>query len=230
MRVAALILVAAVTAVCADFLDDFESYTPGQDPDESFNWMREPTGGHVLVVEQGENQVVQAFFPDSAYIGYVCSGAGFWDDGSVAMDFSATGSGMLMNVFCRMQITTGDLYVGGVVVFLQPFTYAYIAYVNPMGEYELLYNGYGPTVTPDTWVNVKLLAEGEDPVTLTLFANGQQMGQATDTQYRLGAGLSGFAFLFEGDTPLIHADNFQVLLGPQGLIPSAWGTLKGLFL
>ena len=117
---AVLALFAALAA--GDFLDDFESYSPGDDPGDSYHWTAEPTGGHVLVTEHGDGQVVQAFFPDSAFIAYICQGAGIWDNGSVSMDFSPSGGGTMVNVSSRMQLLSGDTYIGGVCVIFHPFT------------------------------------------------------------------------------------------------------------
>jgi len=229
MKNALFLLVAFSGLVQGDFFDDFQSYQPGQGPESSGNWVREENGGYVLVTAQGENQVVEAFFPDSTYLGYLCTAAGFWADGSVSMDFSPDGTGSLVNVLARMQITTGEAYVGGVIVFLQPFTYAYIGYVNVAGDYELLYSDFGPTITPGTWVSVGLTAENIDPVTLTLHINGQQAAQVLDQTYLLGSGLSGFAMLFEGGMPSILADDFQVVLTPQGLETMTFGAIKAVF-
>lgn len=229
MKTAALLLVILSGHLFGDFFDDFQSYQPGQDPGSSGNWIREEYGGYVLVASQGENQVIEAFFPDSTYLGYLCSAAGFWADGSVSMDFSPDGTGSLVNVLARLQITTGEAYVGGVIVFLQPFTYAYIGYVNTTGDYELLYSNFGPTITPGTWVNVGLTVENSDPVLLTLHLNGQQAAQVTDPVYRLGSGLSGFAMIYEGEIPSIFADDFQVVLSAQGLEIMTFGAIKAVF-
>lgn len=228
VKLTGLLLLVLSGIMTGDFLDDFESYSPGQGPESSGNWLREESGGYALVTEQGDNQVIEAFFPDSSYIGYLCTAAGFWGDGSVSMDFSPDGTGSLVNVLARLQITTGEAYVAGVIVFLQPFTYSYIGYISITGEYELLHSGFGPTVTPGSWVNVGLTLQGVSPVTLTLHINGQQAAQAVDSQYNLGAGLSGFALLYEAETPVILCDNFSAVLGPQALIPSTFGAIKAL--
>ncbi len=230
MKLAGLVLMVLTGLVFGDFLDDFESYTPGDDPESSGNWTREETGGYTLVTEQGGDQVIEAFFPDSAYIGYLCTAAGFWDNGSVSMDFNPNGTGSLANVVARLQITTGEAYVGGVIVFLQPFSYAYIGYVSVTGDYELLYSGYGPTVTPDDWVNVRLTLQnvGSD-VELTLNIDGEQTAQIVDSQYRLGGGLSGFALFYQEEIPSILADNFQVILAPQTLRAATFGAIKAVF-
>ncbi len=229
MKNTVLLLIALSGLVWADFVDDFQSYQPGQGPESSGNWIREESGGYALVTSQGENQVIEAFFPDSTYLGYLCSAAGFWTDGSVSMEFSPDGTGSLVNVLARMQITTGEAYVGGVIVFLQPFTYAYIGYVNTTGDYELLYSNFGPTLTPGTWVNVGLTVENIDPVVLTLYINGQQAAQVLDPVYRLGSGLSGFAMIYEGDVPSILADDFQVVLSAQALETTTFGAIKAVF-
>lgn len=229
MRMLSLTVLIAVGLTTADFLDDFESYTPGQDPDTHFNWTREPAGGHVLVAAQGDNQVVEAFFTDSAYIAYLCPGAGFWEDGSVSMDFSPSGNGSFVNVFARMQLLTGEGYVGGVVMTLQPFTFSYIGYIDLTGGYELLHYGYGPSVPPGEWFNLRLELEGQDPVILTLFADDQEIAQAVDSQYLLGPGLSGFALLYEMETPTVFADNFHVVLSPQAMVSATFGSIKAMF-
>lgn len=229
MKLTGLLLMALAGLVQGDFLDDFESYSPGQSPESSGNWFREESGGYTLVTALAGNQVIEAFFPDSSYIGYLCSAAGFWGDGSVSMDFAPDGTGSLVNVLARMQVMTGEAYVAGVIVFLQPFTYSYIGYINVMGDYELLYSDFGPSVAPGAWVNVRLTLEGSSPVTLTLHINDQQAAQVVDSQYNLGAGLSGFALLYQGMAPTIFCDNFHVVLGPQALTSATFGAIKALF-
>lgn len=225
------LVIIALTAGFAsgDFLDDFESYAPGDDPDISYSWEREPSGGQFLVTTQGENQILEAFFPDSAHIAYLCSGAGFWDNGSVEMDFSPNGTGSFVNVIARMQLLSGEAYVGGVTVFLGSLTYAYIASINISGEYELLYSDLGPIIAPGSWTNIRLHLEGDDPVALTLFIDDQQVAKVFDSQYCLETGLSGFAVFYEDELPTILADNFQVILAPQSLHAVTFAALKAFF-
>lgn len=213
----------------ADFFDDFESYTIGEDPAVSSDWEREPTGGYALVTGQGENQVLQAFFPDSAFIGYLCQGAGFWEDGSVSMDFSPIGNGSYSSVFARMQLITGEAYAGGVTMYIQPISFAYIAYVNALGDYEILYSDMGPGIVPGNWANIRLQVEGTDPVTLTLYTNGEQAAQVTDYVHCLDSGLSGFALFYQNSLPQMYADNFQVTLSPQSLQTVTFAAVKALF-
>ncbi|MBN2587207.1 MAG: hypothetical protein JXR55_07930 [Candidatus Fermentibacteraceae bacterium] len=229
MRIAALALAMMTGLGLGDFLDDFESYSPGEDPDISPDWSREPGGGYVLVAENGGNQVIEAFFPDSAYIGYLCDGADIWGDGSVSMDVSVTGSGTLMTVIARLQLFSGEAYVGGLIVWFQPFTYAYIGHVSMTGEYELLYSGTGPTMTPGTWSNVRLELEGENPVTLALYLDDQPAAQVQDSTYNLGPGLSGFALIYDSAVPSVLADNFEVVLAPQAMEAMTFGALKAAF-
>lgn len=221
------LIVAAVSA--GDFLDDFESYAVGEDPADSPDWSREPSGGYVLVADDSGDKVTESYFPDSTFTGYLCEGAGFWDDGSVSMDFNVTGSGALVNVLARMQLMTGDAYAGGVIVWLQPFTFAYIARISITGEYEILFQGGGPSMTPDTWVDVELEVTGNDPVTLTLYCNDQLTGQVQDSLYLLGSGLSGFAYVYEDQAPTIRSDDFQVVLIPQSLEEMTFGGIKATF-
>lgn len=230
MRLIIVMIIAAAGFASADFLDDFESYSQGEDPEVSPDWDREPSGGYTNVIGQGENQVLKAFFPDSAYIGYLCQGAGFWTDGSVSMDFSPIGNGSFSNVFARMQLMTGEAYVGGVTLYIQPISYAYIAYVNVSGDYELLYSGMGPGIIPGNWVNVKLEVEGTDPVTLTLYTNGVQAAQVTDTVHCLDSGLSGFALFYEASSPQqMYSDNFEVVFSPQSLQAMTFAAVKAVF-
>lgn len=229
MKNAALFLVVLSGLVRGDFFDDFQSYQPGQGPESSGNWIREESGGYAVVTSQGEDLVVESLFTDSTYIGYLCSAAGFWSDGTVSMDFSPDGTGSLANVLARMQIATGETYVGGVLVFLQPFTYAYIGYVNLSGEYELLYSDFGPTLVPGDWVNVGLTVENADPVVLTLAIDGGQVAQVADSTYLLGSGLCGFAMNYEGEVPVISGDDFQVVLSVQGLVNDTFGAIKAVF-
>lgn len=231
MKNAVLLVMAFAALAAGDFFDDFQSYQPGQGPESSGNWIREESGGYAVVTSQGGDLVVESLFTDSTYIGYLCSAAGFWNDGEVSMDFSPDGTGSLANVLARMQIATGETYIGGVVVFLQPFTYEYIGYVNLSGEYELLYSDFGPTLIPGDWVSVGLSVENTDPVILTLFINGEQTAQVADSTYLLGSGLCGFAMNYEGgvEVPTIFGDDFLVVLGAQGLETATFGAIKAVF-
>jgi hypothetical protein len=230
MDTALLILMILGSVAAADFLDDFESYTPGQDPEASGDWTRDPFGGHAWVVDQEGDQVLEAAFEDSLMIGYICTAAGFWDDGSVSMSFSPDGDGSFCSVVSRLQITTGETYAGGIMVTMQPFTYGFITYINAQGEYELLWSGFGPIVMPGDWVDVELAVSGNGPAELVLMCNGEQAGSASDSVYDLAAGLSGFAFMYQETEPAILADDFEVVLDPVGLSPCTFGRIKTLFL
>ncbi len=57
MRIAAMALAMMTGLALGDFLEDFESFSPGQDPDVSPDWSREPSGGCVLVAENGGKKI-----------------------------------------------------------------------------------------------------------------------------------------------------------------------------
>lgn len=229
MRFAAVLAALIAALAAGDFFDDFESYSVGDDPGDSPDWSREPAGGYVLVADDGGDQVIEAHFPDSAFVGYLCDGAGFWDDGSVSIEFSVTGSGVMVNVFSRMQLMTGETYVGGLIVWLQPFTFVYIAHVSVTGEYEILFQDGGPSMPPGTWADIRLEAAGSDPVTLTLYCKDQMAGQVEDSVHVLGSGLSGFACIYDDQVPTILADDFRVTETPQALLQGTFGAVKASF-
>ncbi len=222
-----LLLIAGMSL--GDFSDDFESYSAGQDPDISPNWTREPSGGSVLVVQEAGNKLVQSDFQDSTYIGYLCTGAGLWQDGSVSMRFRASGNGSLMNVLARMQISGGESYVGGIVTIFQPVTTAYIAHVSVTGDYEILGSYSGPSMPPGTWVEIRLELAGTGPSVLSLYCNDQLMGQVSDSTYDLAQGFCGFALLYQNSLPTIGADDFSVALDPQYLAMKTFAAIKRVF-
>ncbi len=227
-KVTVLVLVCFGMAA-ADFSDDFESFSPGDDISSSLNWDKAPVGGEAVVIEQSDNKCVNAVFSDSSFIGYVCTAAGFWADGSVAMDFSPSGTGSFANVYARLNILSGDAYAAGLTVFMGTFTYQYIAYITSEGTYELLYSSIGPQVSSGEWANVKLQVEGTNPVTLTLYINDEQVAQVVDTDYLLQEGICGFALYYEGDEPSILMDNFEVIANPLSLAETSFGALKAIF-
>jgi hypothetical protein len=183
----------------------------------------------VEVVQEASNKLVQSDFQDSTYIGYLCVGAGLWRDGSVSMSFRVSGNGSLMNVLARMQLTGGEAYVGGIVTIFQPITTAYIAYVDATGSYEILGSYSGPSMTSDTWVNIRLELEGSDPAVLSLYCDDQLMGQVSDSTYDLGQGFSGFALIYQNALPSIGADDFSVVLNPQYLAMKTFAAIKRVF-
>ncbi len=213
----------------ADFSDDFESFSPGDDISSSPSWDKAPVGGDAVVIEQSGNNCVNAVFSDSSFIGYVCTAAGIWKNGSVAMDFSPSGAGSFSNVYARLNPVSSDAYAAGLTVFMGTLTYQYIAYIKSEGNYEVLYSGMGPQISPGEWANVKLQVEGADPVTLTLYINGEQAAQAVDTNYLLQEGICGFALYYEGDEPSILMDNFEVIANPLSLAETSFGALKAMF-
>ncbi len=229
MKTTLMIIAAVAFTAMGDFTDDFQSYTPGDHLESSPNWDKEPDGGYVQIAEQGSNNVIEAVFPDSAFIGYICTAAGFWADGSVEMDFAPEGTGSFSNVYARLDIMAGGSYAAGLTVFFGSLTYAYIAYVNAEGEYELLYSDLGPILTPGSWANIRLHTEGTDPVALTLFIDNEQVTKVYDTTHLLGNGLSGFAMFYDDQQPAMLADNFQVITSGQSLIPTTLGSIKAMF-
>ena len=152
MRFLHLPLVLLAASASADFTDDFEAYTPGQDPEASGNWLRAEYGGHALVALQGGDQVLEAAFEDSLVVGYVCTAAGTWDDGSVGMSFSPDGDGAYCCVLARM-VETGEAYAGGVVTVMQPFT-------APPTDTLTLYRGAHPDYARGlSWTDTLATAE-----------------------------------------------------------------------
>lgn len=224
-RVLPLILLAASAA--ADFTDDFESYTPGQDPGSSGDWLRSGYGGHAWVVSQGGDQVLEAAFEDSLLVGYVCTAADTWDDGTVGMSFSPEGDGAYCCVIARM-VESGEAYAGGLVTVMQPFTTAFLAYVNASGDFELLWSGFGPFVQQGEWVDVEMVLEGSEDVSLALYCDGDLAGTAADAVYGLGPGLSGFAMLRDTEeaVPGVSADDFEVVTAPSSLESCTFARIK----
>ncbi|MDM7991705.1 MAG: hypothetical protein QUS11_00150 [Candidatus Fermentibacter sp.] len=226
-RLLPLVLLAASAA--ADFSDDFESYTPGQDPEASGDWLRSEYGGHAWVASLGGGQVLEAAFEDSLAVGYVCTAAGDWDDGSVGMSFSPDGDGAYCCVLARM-VTSGETYAGGLVTVMQPVTTAFLAYVNASGDFEVLWSGFGPFVSQGEWVDLEMTLEGSTDVVLTLYCDGSLAGTATDAVHALGPGLSGFAMLRDPEevVPGVSADDFEVVLDPSSLESRTFAQIKRL--
>lgn len=227
MRFLHLPLVLLAASASADFTDDFEAYTPGQDPEASGNWLRAEYGGHALVALQGGDQVLEAAFEDSLVVGYVCTAAGTWDDGSVGMSFSPDGDGAYCCVLARM-VETGEAYAGGVVTVMQPFTTAFLAYVNASGDFEVLWSGMGPFVSQGEWVDVQMTIAGSDEVLISLSCDGSPAGTAADAVHALGPGLSGFAVLRdpEEELPAVSADDFEVVLDQSSLESCTFARIK----
>jgi hypothetical protein len=227
MRFMLLPLVLLAAQVAADFTDDFESYTPGQDPEASGNWLRTELGGHAWVASQGGDRILEAAFEDSLVVGYVCTAAGDWDDGSVGMSFSPEGDGAYCCVLARM-VGSGETYAGGLFTVMQPVTTAFLAYVNASGDFEVLWSGFGPFVSHGEWIDVEMTLEGSTDVVLTLYCDGSLAGTATDGTYGLGSGLSGFAMLRdpEESVPGVSADDFEVVLDPSYLESRTFAQIK----
>ncbi len=225
------ILVAMVLSglVFADFTDDFESYSPGDDIEASSNWEKQPDGGQCLVVQNGTGNAAEACFNDSTFIGYVCTAADFWADGSVAMDISPQGAGSFSGVYARLNVMGGGSYTAGLTIFSGSYTYAYIAYANSEGGYDLLYSEPGPEITPGSSVNVKLDVEGNDPVVLSLFIDGEKVVSINDNTYLLDEGICGFVMFYNEEEPEIIIDNFEVTERQQSLRSLTFGALKALF-
>ncbi len=215
--------------VFANFTDDFESYAPGDDIESSTNWERNLDSGQCLVVENGTGNAAQAFFNDSTFIGYACTAAGFWADGSVGMDLSPQGVGSFSGVYARMDIMNGGSYTAGVTIVYGSSTYAYIAYANSEGGYDLLYSEAGPEITPGSSANVKLDVYGNDPVTLSLYIDGVRTAKIYDSTYLLDEGICGFVMFYNEEEPEITIDNFEVTASPQSFQSLTFGALKALF-
>lgn len=98
------------------------------------------------------------------------------------------------------------------------------------GEPIVLYNGSAPTVSPDTWHNLKFSTEGTDPVTLTVYLNDSQIAQIDDHTYLVGEGKAQIFTFYNSTEPTLWADDYDVDdFDDNAIQTTSLGAIKTLF-
>jgi hypothetical protein len=225
--VSLFIIPAIVFAV--SFTDNFESYTPGDDLDNSPYWVRADTSDCLVVINDGGNNVVETVWTDRSGISYICPGSGIWSVGTVGIDFEYTGSDAILGLIARGNRATSECYMAGVFTLPSKAAYSMILYVNSLGKHTVLNMGYISTLSENTWYSLSFEISGTDPVSLTLNLDGSPYSTCKDSTYLLSPGWSGLGIGKENAPPTFRLDNFHVDDGATTLRACTFAGIKALF-
>lgn len=215
--------------LAADFPDNFDSYTPGDDLDQSAAWFRYDPGGNLFVADDGGNNIVESLWNSYDYIVYTCFGSLIWSNGAVSADIKFNGSESTFGFMSRMNTSTGECYVGGIYPVYPPVGATVIGYVNENGDYTTLAEDYFYPLNEDIWYNVSFEVTGNNPVTLRVSVNGTVNSDVQDSVYDLGAGMAGLGGGYENTEPMFYVDNFNVDDYSTALSRISFGAIKAIF-
>ncbi|MCK4816285.1 hypothetical protein KA005_10995 [bacterium] len=215
--------------IAADFIDDFESYTPGDDLGDALYWLRLDPGGNLVAADDGGNGIVETVWNSYNYMAYVCLGSLVWSDGEISADVKFTGTEAVIGLLSRINGLTGECYIGGIYTVYPPIGATVIAYVNANGDFTILSNDYLYPLYTDTWYNVSFEVTGNGPVNLKVSIDGTVNSNIQDNTHNLDIGMAGLGGSYEGAAPMFYIDNFNVTDFSADLAGTTFGAIKALF-
>ncbi len=227
-----LLLLCLIPAMlfAADFpLEDFSSYSIGDDIDDSADWDRDDEGEYFLVAEYGGDNVLvlDNYATNGLYAGYSCDGAGVWLDGIVNMDYRFSGDDSYFALSAR---AFNDVaYIGGIQSIAAPIAMAFIAIIDGTGSYTTLSTAALTNVYTNTWHSLSFGISGTDPVNMALYLNGTEVTSHSDSTYLYPEGWGGFGAAYEYDITYIYADNFSINDYSVAVEETTFGQIKALF-
>ena len=227
-----LLLLCLIPAMlfAADFpLEDFSSYSIGDDIDDSADWDRDDEGEYFLIEEySGDNVLVlDNYATNGLYAGYSCDGGGVWLDGLVNMDFRFSGDDSYFALTTR---AFNDVaYIAGIKIIAAPIAMAFTAIIDGSGSYTELSTAALSNVSANTWHSLSFEISGTDPVDLTLYLNGTEVTSHSDPTYLYPAGWAGFGAAYEYDIAYIYADNFSINDYSVAVEETTFGEIKAMF-
>jgi len=213
----------------ADFFDDFESYTPGDDLADSADWYSIDPSGDLIVTEEGSNTIVESLWNGYDDVTYACLGAADWSDGMVSADLMFRGEDVMYGLPVRMNSSTGECYMGCLYAIYPPYGSTLIMHIDENGVQTILDSDPFHSQSPDTWYHVSFEVTGNDPVSLKFSVNGTMYSEFQDDTYKLGPGLSGLWGFSGGILEGFYADDFDVDDYSAAMASTTFGAIKALF-
>ena len=104
--------------VAASFSDDFESYTPPVDLDNSAYWLHLDPSGNLNVAEESGNNIVETVWNSNTAVAYLCLGSLIWMDGEISTDMRFTGDNLIIGLMSRIDIASGEYFPSSYVVII----------------------------------------------------------------------------------------------------------------
>jgi len=229
MKAVPILMILPCTLLAADFFDNFESLSQGDNLDSSYYWLQLDPGGSRIPSDEAGDMFTEPVWNGYNYFGYVCLGSAIWSDGAVSADIKFTGSEAPLGFLARADAVTGEAYMGGIYPVLPPIGATVIAYVDSAGGYEILTNDFLYPLSADTWYNVSFEITGSGPVNLELSVNGTVNSSFQDGTHDLGPGACGIGGVFETTAPMFYIDDFNVDDFNTAMARTTFGAIKALF-
>jgi len=237
IRITSILLLLSVTSIIAGaaiFSDDFESYNPGMDLDDTANWTHFDAPGSLIVVEEGANNYVS----HTDITTYTFDTPGILTDSEISFDFRFTGDWSLGSAAFRLNVAENKGYIVSVCHNI-PGTpghgdYVRVGFANGTTHQWQAENIFylDDYFDDGVWYHLDAMIYGFDPIMFkfTLDGNIDESGEVvTALPAELADGKSGLAThdFYVGD---VHFDNFQVNDAPDTAIKSAsLGSIKASF-
>ncbi len=227
-----LLLLCLIPAMlfAADFpLEDFSSYSVGDDIGDNADWDRDDEGEYFRVAEySGDNVLVlDNYATNGLYAGYSCDGASIWLDGVVNMDYRFSGDDSYFALSARA--FNDQAYIAGIQIIAAPIAMAFTAIIDGSGNYTELSWDALDNVSANTWHSLSFEISGTDPVILTLYLNGNEVTTHSDSTYLYQVGWAGFGAAYENDITYIYADNYSINDYSVAVEETTFGEIKAMF-
>ncbi|MEN8208415.1 MAG: hypothetical protein ABFR50_04100 [Candidatus Fermentibacteria bacterium] len=229
MKMILMLCIVPGILAAASFSDDFESYIPPIDLGNSVSWLHLPGTGNLLVTEESGNNIVETVWNGYNAFAYLCLGSVTWLDGEISSDVRFNGDSLIIGLASRLDVSTGEGYLGGIYPLFIPFGATVIAQIDSNGNYTILTSDLFFPMEEDTWYNISFQVTGTDPVNLQLSIDGTVNSSCTDYTYLIGEGLSGLGGSFESSEPVLCYDNFSVVDYASALTSGTFGEIKAIF-
>lgn len=223
------VLILPAALVSANFFDNFDFYSPGDDLDNSPFWIKPDSCGNLIVSDDGGNMIVETVWNNYYSLAYFCSGSGMVSEGVIEAGMKFTGMETSCGLLARINESTGESYFGSIYSAYLVIGVTVISYIDENGNCTTLVNDYYYPLNENTWYTVSFEVTGNDPVELSLSVNGIENSTCQDTTYNLSAGMAGLGSAYNGIIPVFCIDNFSVADYAADLTTVTFAGIKALF-
>jgi hypothetical protein len=223
------------------YLEDFQSYSGGQDIASSPNWTNlypdPPSYSEIRCADLGGGVKIGVFYfdPEGGHGDWIYR----WDASDyalnygVSVDFGYTAGAEYapdLDLCIRCSGINGETYYLGIRPADDPpeVTLGYCDQF-PWGCTVIFWSKYLEPIQPGEWHNLCCYVHGEDPVNFHIYYDGDKIGSHVETYFLAPAGRVALKVHGISDPHDFYVDNIKQLEENVGVAPTSLGRIKSAF-
>jgi hypothetical protein len=218
-------------------LEDFQSYSDGQDIASSPNWTNLEPPNEIHCADLGGGVKVGVFFPGGGELWSYS-----WDASDHALNYGVSADFAYTAGAENPTLVLAARFSGDYPVYWEIYAFtiqpnhdpvivdiSYHAYNGSWVDENLWTKNLDITIQPDEWHNICGYVHGENPVTFQVYFDDVKIGSHVETEYLAPAGRVGLSAFEINDTYDLMVDNVTQENANTAVAPASLGQLKAVF-